>query len=145
MLNKKMGMRYICNKCGHVTTNVYYDSCMKNFCTGKYERDFSVYDDIIVRAFQKAKEKIDLNKMEKDMENVKVEPKFTIKIYLDDGRIFYYDLESPEKVREHASAIIAGGYRHNDGNTFEHYPPHRILKVKCENIPTTYPDKCIGT
>ena len=50
------------------------------------------------------------------------------------------------KVREHAAAIIIGGYRHNDGKTFEHYPPHRILKVKCkEVIPTNYPDRSRGT
>ena len=39
--------------------------------------------------------------------------KYVIKIYLDDGRIFKYEVESVEKVREHASAIINGGYRHN--------------------------------
>lgn len=71
--------------------------------------------------------------------------KFEVKTYLDDGRIFVYEVESAEKVREHASAIIAGGYRHNDGKTFEHYPPHRILKVKSENIPTNYPDITEGT
>jgi hypothetical protein len=70
---------------------------------------------------------------------------FKIKTYLDDGRIFVYEVESAEKVREHASAIIAGGYRHNDGKTFEHYPPHRILKVKSSNIPTNYPDTTEGT
>ncbi len=71
--------------------------------------------------------------------------KFTIQVYLDDGRIFEYDVVSAEKVREHASAIIKTGYRHNDGVTFEHYPPHRILKVKSMDIPTNYVDRVSGT
>lgn len=71
--------------------------------------------------------------------------KFRIKIYLDDGRVFEYDVDSHDKVREHASAIIATGYRHNDGEIFEHYPPHRILKVKSSNIPTKYVDTVSGT
>jgi hypothetical protein len=70
---------------------------------------------------------------------------YTIKVYLDDGRIFYYEVSSEEKVREHASAIVMTGYRHNDGEIFEHYPPHRILKVKSEGIKTNYPDKVQGT
>ncbi len=69
----------------------------------------------------------------------------TIQVYLDDGRVFLYDVENEEKVREHASAIISGGYRHNDGKIFEHYPPHRILKVKSEDISTKYPDTTRGT
>jgi len=68
-----------------------------------------------------------------------------LKVYIDDGRIFWYELNSAEKVREHSAAIIKDGYRHNDGETFEHYPPHRILKVKSNNIPTNYPDHAEGT
>jgi predicted SnoaL-like aldol condensation-catalyzing enzyme len=70
---------------------------------------------------------------------------YYIKIYMDDGRIFKYKLSSADKVREHAAAIIKDGYRHNDGKIFEHYPPHRILKVKSENIPTNYTDTVEGT
>lgn len=70
---------------------------------------------------------------------------YKIKVYLDDGRVFSYSVESSGKVREHASAIILTGYRHNDGKVFEHYPPHRILKVKSEGIPTNYPDTESGT
>ena len=73
------------------------------------------------------------------------EKKFKISVYLDDGRVFYYEVESAAKVREHTSAIIATGYRHNDGKVFEHYPPHRILKVKSNDIPTNYPDNVEGT
>jgi hypothetical protein len=69
---------------------------------------------------------------------------FKLDVYLDNGVIFSYFVGSVEKVREHASAIISGGYRHNDGEIFEHYPPHRILKVKSYNIPTKYPDTSSG-
>ncbi len=71
---------------------------------------------------------------------------FTIKVYLDDGRIFEYDVNSEASVREHSAAIAKGGYRHNDGSTFEHYPPHRILKIKCEgDVYTSYQDRQSGT
>jgi hypothetical protein len=70
-----------------------------------------------------------------------------IKVYLDDGRIFEYEVADAAKGREHASAIISGGYRHNPGSEYlEHYPPWRILKVKLVgDIPTSYPDKVTGT
>jgi len=73
--------------------------------------------------------------------------KYTIRVYIDNGVIFEYDVESPEKVREHADAIVKEGYRHNDGKTiFEHYGPHRIKKVQCKAlIPTIYPDRMTGT
>ena len=69
----------------------------------------------------------------------------TISIYLDDGRIFEYQVSNESKVREHSAAIIKDGYRHNDGEVFEHYPPHRILKVKSIGISTNYPDTTKGT
>ena len=55
-----------------------------------------------------------------------------ISIYLDDGRVFEYNVSSPEKGREHASAIVNTGYRHTskDSDDLEWYPPHRIVKVK---------------
>ena len=71
---------------------------------------------------------------------------YEIQVYTMDGRIYTYEIASPLKVIEHASAIIDHGYRHNDGKVFEHYPPHRILKVKCEAaIPTKFPDKTTST
>jgi hypothetical protein len=70
---------------------------------------------------------------------------FSVNVYMDDGRVFSYDVPSADKVREHASAIIVGGYRHNDGEVFEHYPTHRIVKVKSHLIPTLYPDTVSGT
>jgi len=78
----------------------------------------------------------------------KKEKGFKISTYLDDGRVFYYRVPTHAKAREHAAAIVAGGYRHNDGKgEFEHYPPHRVQKVKISDgiVPTRYPDKCTGT
>ncbi len=72
--------------------------------------------------------------------------KTKIQTYLDDGRVFEYEVRDGAKGREHAAAIVAGGYRHNDGEEFEHYPPHRILKVKVTPAPSTiYPDTVWGT
>jgi hypothetical protein len=68
-----------------------------------------------------------------------------ISVYIDDGRIFEYEVESADKVREHSAAIVRDGYRHNDGKVFEHYPAWRILKVKSSDVPTSYPDKVSGT
>jgi hypothetical protein len=73
---------------------------------------------------------------------------FTVKVYLDNGVTFQYQVESAHKAREHSSAIVMGGYRHNDGKgEFEHYPPHRILKVKVTDgvVPTDYTDTPGGT
>ena len=71
-----------------------------------------------------------------------------VSVYLDDGRVFEYEVDSPEKAREHSHAIVKGGYRHNNGDgVFEHYGSHRVLKVKCtgEPIPTKYKDTSTGT
>ena len=71
-----------------------------------------------------------------------------VKVYMDNGVVYFYKVDSPHKAREHASAIIKTGYRHNDGKgEFEHYPPHRIDKVKVTDgvVPTKYPDDVSGT
>lgn len=69
---------------------------------------------------------------------------FRIEVYLDDGRVFEYEVDSADKMREPA-AIIKDGYRHNDGCVLEHYPPWRILKVKCSGpIDTGYQDRIRG-
>jgi len=60
-----------------------------------------------------------------------------LQIYLDDGRVCEYDHINSMKAREHASAIIKSGLRHNDGGMVEWYPPHRISKVKWESDGTT--------
>jgi hypothetical protein len=71
--------------------------------------------------------------------------KRTLEIYLDNGVVYSYEVASQQKVREHAHAIVMTGYRHNDGDVFEHYPPHRILKVKASKIDTKYTDNVSGT
>lgn len=71
----------------------------------------------------------------------------TIETYLDDGRVFSYVVTEPAKAREHSHAIVMTGYRHTVEGCMEHYPPHRILKVKCSGagISTSYPDTVRGT
>lgn len=72
--------------------------------------------------------------------------KYKLMVYLDDGRVYEWQVEGEDKAREHAAAVVTGGYRHNDGKTFEHYPPHRILKVKVAPPPSTmYKDSVRGT
>jgi hypothetical protein len=74
--------------------------------------------------------------------------KYTVHVYLDDGRVFYYQVPSADKAREHSAAIVAGGYRHSpEGeDLYEHYGPHRIAKVKVTGaVPTNYPDRSRGT
>ena len=71
--------------------------------------------------------------------------KHIIEVYLDDGRTYRYAVDGDDKAREHCAAIVAGGYRHNDGKVFEHYPPHRVLKVKTDALPTKYLDTAGGT
>ena len=71
-----------------------------------------------------------------------------IEIYLDDGRVFSYSVPSESKVREHAGAILKTGYRHSpEGEEYwEWYPPHRILKIKCNRaMQTDYTDSVRGT
>jgi hypothetical protein len=69
-----------------------------------------------------------------------------IEVYLDDGRVFSYEVKDPARAREHSHAIALTGYRHNDGEVFEHYPPHRISKIKVSGgVPTKYTDETTGT
>ena len=68
--------------------------------------------------------------------------RFLIAVYLDNGVVDSYHVNSERSAREHSAAIIFGGWRYNDGEgLFEHYPPHRILKVKVTGniIQTKYP------
>lgn len=86
-------------------------------------------------------------------ERKKMEKKFTISVYIDNGVVFYYEVDSQDQAREHSAAIVEHGYRHNptpihgDEPLFEHYGPHRILKVKVTGAPiaTKYHDKSRGT
>jgi len=86
-------------------------------------------------------------------EREKMKDKFTVSVYIDNGVVFYYEVDTPESAREHSAAIVMGGYRHNpelldgDDPLFEHYGPHRISKVKVTgaSVPTKYHDKSRGT
>jgi hypothetical protein len=73
--------------------------------------------------------------------------KIGIAVYIDDGNVFEYDVDSPTSAREHVTAIINTGYRRIDGDTFTHYGPHRVVKVKAKGpgITTLYPDRPRGT
>ena len=60
-----------------------------------------------------------------------------IKVYVDNGLVYSYELDAREVVTDHISAIISGGYQHNDGKVLEHFPPHRIVKVRYEGTVET--------
>lgn len=72
----------------------------------------------------------------------------TVEVYIDDGRVYEYEVADVAKAREHSVAIIKDGFRCNDGEgEYEHFPPHRISKVKIAGgvVPTNYPAKARGT
>lgn len=73
--------------------------------------------------------------------------KLEIEVYLDDGRVAFYEVDSPEKAREHIGAIMKNGWRSsNPDGTFEWYPVHRILKCKVpKGMDTKYPAQYRGT
>ena len=69
-----------------------------------------------------------------------------INIYIDDGRVFSYEVANKAKLREHAHAIVQTGYRSDNEEGFTHYPPHRILKVTGPpSVDTQYVDTARGT
>lgn len=70
----------------------------------------------------------------------------TVKVYVDTGVTYEYDVSTAESAREHAQAIVDTGYRHTADGYLTHFPPHRIVKVKCgPGIETQYPDRVGGT
>jgi hypothetical protein len=74
--------------------------------------------------------------------------KITIRVYIDNGVVYEYDVTGSVSAREHADAIVRTGYRHNRGTLagMTVYPPHRIAKVRIlGRIPTKYPDRVSGT
>ncbi len=72
-----------------------------------------------------------------------------VNVYMDDGRVYQYEVSSQSKAREHCQAIAMSGYRHIEPDgTFEHYGPHRITKIKVTGgafKPDHYPETAIGT
>lgn len=67
----------------------------------------------------------------------------TIRVYLNDGRRFEYDVISPEKAREHAHRIINYGWRSDEDGDFVYYPITQINKVVIKHGATIayYPTK----
>jgi len=53
----------------------------------------------------------------------------TVRIYLADGNILEYEVKDEKKAREHAHAIIEGGYRSVTDEELSWYPPSFIKKV----------------
>ncbi len=53
----------------------------------------------------------------------------TVNVYLQDGRVFTYEVEDSVKAREHAHRIINYGWRNAVNGTMEYYPVHQVLKV----------------
>jgi hypothetical protein len=84
-------------------------------------------------------QRLELNMIENDS--------IMIEVYLDDGRVAWYTVANQAKAREHVSKIVATGWRSTvDDGTLEHYPPHRIDKIKIlGGITTEYPTKYRGT
>lgn len=78
---------------------------------------------------------------------IEKDKKYQIQVYLDNGNIYEYDVKGYHSAREHSAAIVKDGYRHNPGKGYmEHFPPHRIVKVKVVgDVPTKYPDRVVGT
>lgn len=56
-----------------------------------------------------------------------------VSVYMQDGRVFKYNVEDSIKAREHAHRIITTGWRNAVNGVMEYYPVHQILKV-------TFPD-----
>lgn len=55
-----------------------------------------------------------------------------IEVYLENGNVYWYEVNSTDRARDHVHEIIQNGYRHTEENSdiLEWFPPHRILKVK---------------
>ena len=56
-----------------------------------------------------------------------------VSVYLDNGNVHFYTVDTEASAREHADAIIKTGYRSvqtDERTTLTWWPPHRIAKVK---------------
>lgn len=56
-----------------------------------------------------------------------------VNVYMEDGRVFSYDVANAVKAREHAHRIVNYGWRNAVDGIEEYYPTHQINKV-------TFPD-----
>lgn len=69
-----------------------------------------------------------------------------VKIYIDTGVVYEYQVNNEASAREHADNIVKNGYRSCSGTEITVWPPHRISKVKIiGEVSTSYPDKVSGT
>lgn len=70
----------------------------------------------------------------------------TIKVYIDTGVVYEYEVKDHASAKEHADAIVKTGYRSCTETEITIWPPHRISKVKVVGeVNTSYPDKISGT
>jgi hypothetical protein len=53
----------------------------------------------------------------------------TVNVYMQDGRVFSYEVTDSVKAREHAHRIVTLGWRNSIGKVMEYYPVHQVLKV----------------
>ena len=63
-----------------------------------------------------------------------------INVYMQDGRVFDYDVANCTKAREHAHRIVNYGWRNVVDGIMEYYPVHQVLKVTFE-----YKEDYMGT
>lgn len=60
---------------------------------------------------------------------MKIKTSTQINVYMQDGRVFKYNVANTAKAREHAHRIITLGWRNVTDGIMEYYPVHQILKV----------------
>lgn len=53
----------------------------------------------------------------------------TVNVYMQDGRVFSYEVEDSVNAPEHANRIVTNGWRNVTNGVVEYYPVHQILKV----------------
>ena len=58
-----------------------------------------------------------------------------ISVYLDNGVVYEYEVDTPERARDHVYQIITTGCRHTekDSKDLVWFPPHRLYKVVATN------------
>lgn len=52
-----------------------------------------------------------------------------VNVYMQDGRVFNYEVKDAVKAREHAHRIVTLGWRNVTDDVMEYYPVHQVLKV----------------
>jgi hypothetical protein len=89
-------------------------------------RPHDLLDAELIRAFGADEDYGFMDSKGAEMEKTK------ISVYMEFGVVFEYEVDTVERAREHASAIMQTGYRHTpkDSNDLDWYPPHRIAKIR---------------